>query len=42
MEYRSLGRSGVLVSPLCLGTMNFGRATDEKEAFAIMREAVDG
>ncbi len=42
MEYRNLGRSGVLVSPLCLGTMNFGGATDEKESFAIMRKAVDG
>ncbi|HXD11592.1 MAG TPA: aldo/keto reductase [Anaerolineales bacterium] len=42
MEYRRLGRSGVLVSPLCLGTMNFGGSTDETEAFAIMRKAVDG
>src|SRR5215475_11364362 len=42
MEYRRLGRSGVLVSPLCLGTMNFGGSTDEAEAFAIMRKAVDG
>ena len=29
MEYRNLGRSGVKVSPLCLGTMMFGAATDE-------------
>ena len=42
MEYRRLGRSGVLVSPLCLGTMNFGGSTDETESFAIMRKAVDG
>ena len=42
MEYRRLGRSGVLVSPLCLGTMNFGGSTDEVEAFAIMRKAVEG
>ncbi len=42
MEYRRLGHSGVLVSPLCLGTMNFGGTTDEKESFAIMRKAVDG
>lgn len=42
MEYRKLGRSGVLVSPLCLGTMNFGGSTKEAESFAIMRKAVDG
>ncbi len=42
MEYRRLGRSGVLVSPLCLGTMNFGGSTNEEESFAIMRKAVDG
>jgi 1-deoxyxylulose-5-phosphate synthase len=41
MEYRKLGRSGVLVSPLCLGTMNFGEATNEKDSFAIMHKAVD-
>lgn len=42
MEYRKLGRSGVLVSPLCLGTMNFGGSTDEAQSFAIMQKAVDG
>ena len=42
MEYRKLGRSGVLVSPLCLGTMNFGGPTSEDDSFAIMRKAVDG
>ena len=41
MEYRRLGRSGVMVSPLCLGAMNFGGSTDEKESFAIMQKAVD-
>ena len=41
MEYRVLGRSGVLVSPLCLGTMNFGGSTDEKDSFAIMQKAVE-
>lgn len=40
MQYRMLGRSGVLVSPLCLGTMNFGGPTPEAEAFAIMHKAV--
>ncbi len=29
MDYRSLGRSGLKISPLCLGTMMFGAATDE-------------
>ncbi|MBV9735029.1 MAG: aldo/keto reductase [Acidisphaera sp.] len=29
MEYRRLGRSGLQVSPICLGTMTFGGATDE-------------
>lgn len=42
MDYRQLGRSGVLVSPLCLGTMNFGRSTNEVDSFAIMQKAVDG
>ena len=41
MEYRKLGRSGVLVSPLCLGTMNFGGSTNEEDSFAIMQKAVD-
>jgi aryl-alcohol dehydrogenase-like predicted oxidoreductase len=36
-----LGRSGLRVSRLCLGTMNFGVATDEKEAFRIMDAALD-
>lgn len=42
MEYRKLGRSGVLVSPLCLGTMNFGGPTNEEGSFEIMQKAVDG
>ena len=42
MEYRKLGRSGVMVSPLCLGTMNFGGPTNEEDSFTIMRKAVDG
>ena len=41
MEYRKLGRSGVLVSPLCLGTMNFGGPTNETDSFAIMQNAID-
>lgn len=41
MEYRHLGRSGILVSPLCLGTMNFGPKTTEPDSFAIMDCALD-
>jgi aryl-alcohol dehydrogenase-like predicted oxidoreductase len=40
MEYRSLGRSGVLVSPLCLGTMNFGQPTPEAESIQILDRAL--
>jgi NDP-hexose 2,3-enoyl reductase len=36
-----LGRHGVLVSRLCLGTMNFGPRTDEKTAFEIMDKALE-
>lgn len=36
MKYTSLGRSGLKVSKLCLGTMSFGDTTDKKEAFNIM------
>ena len=36
MEYRSLGMSGLKVSPLCLGTMMFGGATDEATARRIV------
>jgi len=42
MDYRMLGRSGVMVSPLCLGTMNFGGSTNEIDSFSIMQKAVDG
>ncbi|HXT81694.1 MAG TPA: aldo/keto reductase [Acetobacteraceae bacterium] len=41
MEYRSLGVSGLRVSPLCLGTMMFGAATEEPEAAAIVARARD-
>src|SRR5664279_80533 len=39
MEYTHLGRSGLSVSRLCLGTMNFGPETSEVDAFAIMDRA---
>jgi NDP-hexose C3-ketoreductase / dTDP-4-oxo-2-deoxy-alpha-D-pentos-2-ene 2,3-reductase len=41
MEYRRLGKNGVWVSPLCLGTMNFGWHTSEKDSFALMDRALD-
>jgi aryl-alcohol dehydrogenase-like predicted oxidoreductase len=41
MEYRSLGKSGLKVSRLTLGTMNFGVDTEESEAFRIMDAALD-
>jgi len=41
MEYRHLGRTGLLVSPLCLGTMNFGPHTTEPDSFAIMDRALE-
>ncbi|HET6582430.1 MAG TPA: aldo/keto reductase [Nannocystaceae bacterium] len=51
MEYRTLGKSGLRVSTLCLGTMTFGEADetsfmhnvgcDEATAFAIMNRAVE-
>ncbi|WP_042400746.1 aldo/keto reductase [Streptacidiphilus carbonis] len=39
MEYTSLGRTGLSVSRLCLGTMNFGPLTAETEAHQIMDAA---
>ncbi len=41
IEYRRLGRTGLRVSPLCLGTMNFGMTAEEDEAHAIMDRAID-
>ena len=41
MEYRSIGASGVMVSPICLGTMNFGDRTDLAEAGRIVASARD-
>lgn len=41
MIYKHLGRAGLRVSPLCLGTMNFGEFTDEPTSFEIMDKALD-
>ncbi|HVE98978.1 MAG TPA: aldo/keto reductase [Mycobacteriales bacterium] len=41
MDYTQLGRTGLKVSRLCLGTMNFGPETSEPDSFAIMDRALD-
>ena len=41
MEYRRLGRSGVKIAPLCLGTDNFANPTPEDEAKAMLNRAID-
>lgn len=40
MEYTQLGRTGLKVSRLCLGTMNVGPQISEADAFAIMDQAL--
>jgi NDP-hexose 2,3-enoyl reductase len=40
MEYTNLGRTGLKVSRLCLGTMNFGPKTTEEDSYAIMDRAL--
>jgi aryl-alcohol dehydrogenase-like predicted oxidoreductase len=41
MNLRQLGRTGLEVSELCLGTMQFGWTTDEQNAFAVMDAFVE-
>ncbi|WP_089154461.1 aldo/keto reductase [Micromonospora sp. NBS 11-29] len=41
MEYTNLGRTGLSVSRLCLGTMNFGTQTNEPDSSAIMDRALE-
>jgi aryl-alcohol dehydrogenase-like predicted oxidoreductase len=41
MQYTHLGRTGLTVSRLCLGTMNFGPETSEADSFAIMDHALE-
>ncbi|UCH06621.1 MAG: aldo/keto reductase, partial [Deltaproteobacteria bacterium] len=41
MKDRRLGRSGLRISPLVLGTMNFGNPTDKGEAFRIIDAAIE-
>jgi len=41
MEYTNLGRTGLKVSRLCLGTMNYGPQTSEGDSFAIMDRSLE-
>jgi aryl-alcohol dehydrogenase-like predicted oxidoreductase len=41
MQYANLGRTGLKVSRLCLGTMNFGPLATEPESFVIMDRALE-
>jgi aryl-alcohol dehydrogenase-like predicted oxidoreductase len=41
MQYANLGRTGLKVSRLCLGTMNFGPLTSEADSYKIMDHALD-
>src|SRR5690349_1034347 len=41
MEYTNLGRTGLSVSRLCLGTMNFGPKTSEDDSYVVMDRALD-
>lgn len=40
-QYRNLGKTGVKVSPLCLGTLNFGGSTPEDESIRMIHQALD-
>src|SRR4051812_28661696 len=41
MEYRLFSRTGVKVSPICLGAMNFGGVTNEADSIPIIHAALD-
>ena len=41
MEYKNLGSTGLKVSRMCLGTMNFGDSTDEAEGIKLVHAAID-
>ena len=41
MRFRRLGSSGILVSPICLGTMTFGSPVNEKDAIKLTHAAID-
>jgi 1-deoxyxylulose-5-phosphate synthase len=41
MEYRKLGRTGLRVSPLCMGTMQFGWSLNETDSHRVLSAALD-
>jgi aryl-alcohol dehydrogenase-like predicted oxidoreductase len=41
MEYRRLGRTGLKVSTICLGTMQFGWTANEEQSFQVMDRAIE-
>jgi aryl-alcohol dehydrogenase-like predicted oxidoreductase len=41
MEYRNLGRTGLKVSQVCLGTMTFGWTTDERNAYEVLNASFE-
>ena len=41
MQYTHLGRTGIVVSRFCLGTMNFGSYTPKEDSFTIMNKALE-
>ena len=41
MQYRTLGRSGIKISSLALGTDNFANPTPEKESIEMINNAID-
>jgi len=41
MQHRYIGKTGLRVSPICLGTMTFGTQADKKESFKIMDKAYE-
>ncbi len=41
MEIRTLGKTGLKVTNLCLGTMTFGNQADKETSFAILDKALD-
>lgn len=41
MNYRYIGKSGLRVSPICMGTMSFGSWSDEKESIRALDKAYE-
>src|SRR5205823_5965071 len=41
MQLRTLGSSGLVVSPICLGTMTFGAPVSEAESIRLVHAAID-